>query len=227
MSKKGFFINKITVVALVCLVFIGCGSTRVYMGSCEYVKITVSSEQATMLAENLPEKGIAGCLQEKGTIQRDDKVIEDRVCVYMESSDEDAEKKILNNVRCVEVNFKKPDGDFKIISEVIIYPKRSSPTNPPSAYHEILFRTKGGLTIGTHRILVSDPLAFTFCRGGGKDSQVIEMHITHPVAITNGKLIVSDKESVFPIHMQLQILSQIISSTRKPIKVIFVKMRER
>lgn len=223
MEKPDFF-KSIFIVLLPCILIPGCGGTRVFMGSYEYVKVVVSRDQAVMTAENLSEESLPGHLQKKSNASFREKTIDDNVYVYLESSDEKTRNELLNNVHCVAVDLKKPASNFKIISEVIIYPKRKSSTDPEKTYHEIVFKTKDGLDIGSHSILVRDPLAFTLCRSTNNDEKAIEMHITHSDRVKDNKLVIEYKETIFPAKIQLQVLSQIISTTRKPIRVIFVRV---
>lgn len=215
---KGCFIFPLSL-ALMC----GCGVTRVFMGNYDYVKITVSQDQAVMSAENLSEKDVQGCLQKDDVTSSGKKTINSDVYVYLESSEEKTKNELMDNVHCVAVDLKKPVGHFRVISEVIIYPRQKSSTDPDKSCHEILFKTKEGLDIGSHSILVKDPLAFTLCKVVKKGENTIEMYITNTDSINGNKLVIEDKESIFPATIQLQILSQIISTTRKPIRVIFVK----
>ena len=219
MWKMRDFFKSCFVLPLSLALMSGCGGTRIFMGSYDYVKIAVSQDQAVMSAENFSGIGVQGCFQEKDVAPCGEKMIDGDVYVYLESSDAG----LMDNVTCVAVDLGKPKGNYSIISEVIIYPSQKSSTEPGKWYHEILFKTKDGLDIGSHSILVKDPLAFTLCRGAMNSGKSIEMHITNSESIQCDKLVIKDKESIFPATIELQILSQIISSARKPIRVIFVK----
>lgn len=223
MWKKLNFFNCHIVLPVSLMLMSGCGGTRIFMGSYDYVKIAVSQDQAVMSAENISEKGVQGCFQNDDVTSFREKTIDGDVYVYLESADEKTKTELMDNMHCVAIDLKKPAGNFSIISEVIIYPKRKSSTDPGKAYHEILFKTKEGLNIGSHSILVRDPLAFTLCRSAKNGEKSVEMHITNSDSIKDNKLVTEDKEAIFPAKIQLQILSQIISTTGKPIRVIFVK----
>lgn len=223
MLKMRNFFKSCFVLPLTLALASGCGGTRIFMGSYDYVKIAVSQDQAVMSAENFSGNGVQGCFQENDVVSHGAKMVDGDVYVYLESSDENTKTNLMDNVHCVAVDWGKPAGNYSIISEVIIFPSRKSSTEPEKSYHEILFKTKDGLDIGSHSILVKDPLAFTLCRGARNSEKSVEMHIANSDSIKDNKLVIKDSESIFPAIIELQILSQIISTARKPIRVIFVK----
>lgn len=225
--------NKHMLVFILCSLAIGCGNTKVFMGSYDSVKITVSNDQARMSAENFPSE--TQSLGEK--LER--KISEEPICVdttdsdsckasnfkgklqvTIVCSDENLIRELSNNF-CrngftVEKRFHKPFKESTVISEVTIYPKRKDTSDTDGDYHIIKFETKEGLSGGIHRVLIKDPLVFMF---PPENILGIKMFVTHS---EYSKFMAED--ITIPTNVNFQILSNIISTMKKPIRIIFTEM---
>ncbi|HHT9122700.1 MAG TPA: hypothetical protein ACFYEF_07500 [Candidatus Wunengus sp. YC63] len=226
--------KKYILVFMFCLVAAGCVNTKVFMGSYDSVKITVSANQAQMTAENFPsEVQLSG-----GKLER--KISEEPICVDTTDSDSckasNFKGKLQVTIVCsdenftkefskyfckgeftVEQKFHKPSNESIIISEVTIYPKRKVITDTEGEYHLIEFETMGGLNRGTHKVLVRDPLVFVFLPEViSADTEEIKLFLSYSGHI-------KDNTEIIPVYINIQALSKIISVMRKSIKVIFVK----
>lgn len=222
--------RKYVLVFMVCLVAVGCASTKVFMGSYDSVKITVSGNQAQMTAENLPYE-----TQSSGE-KLERKISEGPICVDTTESDScktgNTQGKLQVTIVCsdenlirelpnnfsesgfpVEKRLRKPSNKSTIISKVTIYPKRKVITDTKEEYHLIEFETMGGLSGGIHRVLIKDPLVFMF---PPENILEIKMFITHS---EYSKFMAED--ITIPTNVNFQILSNIISTMKKPIKIIF------
>lgn len=231
--KKKFLQSNAILAMFLCLSFVGCGSTRAFMGSYDMVKIDVYGDHAKMSAENIPfdAKFNKGKLVKKNNLetvfdlndssQSEDKDIKGNLRVHIICSEKNLRKEISD--KCFQedgVSFKEPDKK-SIIAEVIVYPKKKAHDDSGGMYHEILFKTRGEFAVGTHRVFVKDPIAFTFWPTNIKDAtKNITMIITHSGVIEDCKFVVKDG-AVLPINVQLQLVSEIISTIKKPIKIIF------
>ncbi|MFQ5965096.1 MAG: hypothetical protein ACE5KZ_12535 [Candidatus Scalinduaceae bacterium] len=228
--------NKHIFIFLLCLLVTGCANTKVFMGSYDSVSITVSRERAEIVAENLPYEThmVNGKLERKiigsSIFISDDEVnnktpeyanVKGKLHVNIISSDENQRRALSvgfnNNGVIIEKSFHKP-ANSKIISKVTIHPKRKYHDNLAGEYHLITFQTMGGLTGGSYRILVKDPLSFTF---PSTDTEAKTMYIRHYGNIKNGKYVVNDIKTVLPLNLTLKVLSKTISTMKKPIKIIF------
>ena len=70
--------RKYILVLVFCLLAVGCVNTKVFMGSYDSVKITVSSDRAQMTAENFPyETRLSGKKVEKKLVGKPTSVLED------------------------------------------------------------------------------------------------------------------------------------------------------
>ncbi len=220
------------VLALLCIwIVIGCSSTRVFLGSYDSVSITVSREQAKMVAENLPSEThlTNGNISRKINEASNSKLCNNigpenegsELKASIISSDKDLRKALsdnFNNERVViEKRFYKP-RDSTIISEVTIHPKRKYHNESADEYYLITFEAKNGLVGGSHMVLINDPLAFTFPQ---TEANVKTLYISHCGNIKDSKFIVKDDKTILPINVTLQILSKSISAMKKPIRIIF------
>lgn len=234
--------NKHILVFMFCSLATGCASTKVFMGSYDSVKITVSDNQAQMSAENFPYE-----VQSSGG--KVEKKIFDKP-VFIEKADNDSygndnfKGELHVNIVCSDENltrefskyfckggftigkrFHKPGKESTVISEVTIYPKRKDRNHSNCEYHLITFKTTGELNRGTHRVQVKGPLAFVFLSETvSADTEEIKLFITHSEYIKDSKLAIKDKTAVTPFNANIQIVSEIISTTKKPIKIIFTKI---
>lgn len=228
-------------VFILCSLAIGCGSTKVFMGSYDSVKITVSGDHAQMSAENFPSEArlIDGILEKK--IAGDSYVIQkdksdNSFCEYSKHkhplhvsiicSDENLIKEFSDDFYksgfTIEKRFYKPYKASTIISKVTIYPKRKGSRNLEDEYHLIIFETMDELAGGTHRVLVKGPLAFIFWPMEiATNTKEVKMFITHSRDMKNSKFVVKDSTVIVPIILKLQVLSKTISTMKKPIKIIF------
>lgn len=237
--------NKSLFLSLIILFVFGCGSTKVFMGSYDLVKITVSDSQATMSAENLPHetlchdgmperKVIEGCSVVDGTPGSNAPASGSRhpiLHVNIVCPDEELRNEFFDNFYkegfTLEKRFHKHHESSRIISEITIHPKRRCPDCPDGEYHTITFRTMGGLCAGSHRVLVEDPLAFAFQPANvTPETNEITMVITNAKNIKGGKFVVKGDTAGSPMDRMLQVLSQIISNAKRPVKILFT-VRER
>lgn len=236
--------RKYVLVFMLCSVAGGCASTKVFMGSYDSVKITVSTNQAQMTAKNFPyETRLSGKEVEKKLVGKPTSVLEDeadndgcetgdtqgKLHVTIVCSDESLIKELSNNFYksgfTFEKRFHKPSRESTVISEVIIYPKRKVITDTKEEYHLIEFETMGGLSGGTHRLFVKEPLAFLFKLKKIKNEiKTITMFITYSNILKNCNFILKENETILPDSSKLQVLSEIISTIEKPIKVVFTVM---
>lgn len=225
---------------MLCPLVIGCGTTKVFMGSYDFVKITVSGNQAQMSAENLPyEVQSSGGKVEKKIFDKpvlvdkadnnsyEDDSLKDKLHVNFVCSDEKLEKEFSSffgkDGPIINDRF---HGTYKstIISKLTIYPKKKVITDTEGEYHLIEFETMGGLSGGTHRLFVKEPLAFMFKLMKIKDEiKKITMLITYSNIIKNCDFIVKENETILPDNSKLQVLSQIITTMKRPIKIIFTE----
>lgn len=233
--------SKLIAVVLFSTFVAGCTSTRVFMGSYDFVKITVSNNQARMSAENFPSE--AQSLGEK--LER--KISEEPICVDTTDSDSckasNFKGKLQVIIVCSDEKLEKEfsrifgedrftvdnrfHGTYKstIISKVTVYPKRKVITDTEEEYHLIEFETKGGLSGGKHRFFVKEPLAFMFKLMKIKDEiKRVTMLITYSNIIRNCNFIVKENDIILPDNSKLQVLSKIISATKKPISIVFIKI---
>lgn len=231
-------INIITT-ALFCLLVVGCGSTSVFMGDYDSVEIVVSDNQATMTAENLPceaqlEKGRLGkkvignhVFESQGNNPADNSCpalnsFKGKLHVNIICSDETVEKKFSDDFyKETGIGLYKPDRGAEIISEVTIYPKMKGAHDLEDYYHLIKFVTRGELIGGTHRVLVKDPLAFKFLSANTTTVDKIKLVIAHSGNIEDEQFVVNDSKVAAPVNLELRVLSETISTTKKPIKIIF------
>lgn len=233
--------RKYVLVFMVCLVAVGCANTKVFMGSYDSVKITISGNQAQMTAENFPSE--TQSLGEK--LKR--KISAEPICVGTTESDfckaGNFKGKLHISIVCSDEKLVKEissifgkdgftidtrfHGTYKssIISKVTVYPKRKHITNTEDEYHLIEFETMGGLSGGTHRLFVKEPLAFMFKLMKTKDEiKKITMLITYSNIIKNCNFFVKEHDIILPDDSKLPVLSKIISTTKKPISVAFVRI---
>lgn len=74
-------------------------------------------------------------------------------------------------------------------------------------------------------MLVTDPLAFLFRPVNITiGTEEIKMFLTHSRYIEDGKFVADDSTTAIPVNTNLKIFSTIISTTRTPIKIIFLRM---
>jgi hypothetical protein len=230
--------RKYVLVFMVCLVAVGCANTKVFMGSYDSVKITVSCNQAQMTVENLPYE-----TQSSGE-KLERKISEGLICVDTTESDScktgNTQGKLHVTIVCSDEKLVKElsnifgkdgftvnnrfHGRYKStsISKVTIYPKRKVITDTKEEYHLIEFETMGDLSCGTHRLFVKEPLAFMFKLKKIKNEiKKITMFITYSNIINNCNFIVKENDIILPDDSKFKVLLEIISTMRKPIKMIF------
>lgn len=234
--------RKYVLVFLVCLGAVGCANTKVFMGSYDLVKITVSGNKAQMTAENFPYE-----TQSSGE-KLERKISEEPICVdttdsdsckasnfkgklqvTIVCSDEGLIRELSNNFYesgfTVEKRFHKPSNKSTIISEVTIYPKRKYTSDTDGDYHVVEFETRGDLSGGTHRLFVKEPLAFMFKLMKIKDKiKKITMLVTYSNIIKNCNFIIKENDAILPDNSKFKVLSKAISTTEKPISVVFVRI---
>ena len=234
-----------TSLILFCLLTVtGCTNTRVFIGNYDLVEIAVSDNQAKMVAENLPHKIqlqngstkrkiIGGHVSKKENNQRNNnsnpahKDMKGEIHVSIICSDKDFKKEFIDGFHksgfAVEKRFHSPYKKARIISEVIIAPKEKGHDSMEGKYyHTITLKTRGKLNSGTHRVLVEDPLAFIFLPANiVKDTTEVEMLITHPEYIEDYKHALENNTAIIPPNSGLQILSKMISSMKKSIRIVF------
>ena len=235
--------RKYILVFIFCLLAVGCVNTKVFMGSYDSVKITVSSDRAQMTAENFPyETRLSGKKVEKKLVGKPTSVLEDetdndgcetgdtqgKLHVTIVCSEEKRVKELSSifgkDGFTIDTRF---HGTYKssIISKVTVYPKRKGIDDAEGDYHLIEFETKSGLSCGIHRVLVKDPLAFIFLPMNlSADAKEIKMFITPSEYIKDGDFMAKNKTVPIPVDVNFQILSTIISTARTPIKIIFTRI---
>ena len=236
--------RKYILVFIFCLLAVGCVNTKVFMGSYDSVKITVSSNRAQMTAENFPyevqlsreklerkisEEPIYVDTTESDSCKARASNFNGKLHVTIVCSDENLTREFSNifykSGFTVEQKFHKPSNESIIISEVTIYPKRKGIDDAEGDYHLIEFETKGGLSCGIHRVLIKDPLAFIFLPMNlSADAKEIKMFITPSEYIKDGDFMEKNKTVPIPVDVNFQILSTIISTARTPIKIIFTRI---
>ncbi len=231
--------NKHVLVLLFFWLIIGCSNTRVFMGSYDLVKITVFPNQAEMVAENLSyETHLIN-----GELER--KISESPVYILSDEVNNNTPE-YANGKSKLHVNIVSPDKNLRrelsghpygegftigkklyklykdsiVISKVTIHPKRKYNDYLSGEYHLIIFETMGELTGGTHRVLVKDPVAFTFLPFKA-NSNGITMLICSSENIESNNFLFNDSNIVLPVDLSLQVLSEIISTTKKSIKIMF------
>ncbi len=231
--------NKYIFILLLSSLAAGCANTKVFMGSYDSVSITVSREQAEIVAENLSyETHLINGKLERKINESPVYILSDEV---NNSTPEYANVKIRLHINIVSPDknlrrelsgqpygegftigkrFHKPYKDSIVISKVTIHPKRKYNDYLSGEYHLIMFETMGELTCGTHRVLVKDPLVFTFLPFKA-NSNGITMLICSSENIESNNFLFNDSNKDLPVNLSLQAISKIISTTKKPIKIIF------
>jgi hypothetical protein len=209
------------------------------MGSYDLVKITVSHNQAEMVTENLSYETniINGKLERKinesPVFILSDEVnnstpeyanVKSKLHVNIVFPDKNLRRELPGHPYgegfTIGKRFHKPYKDSIVISKVTIHPKRKYNDYLLGEYHLIMFETMGELTGGTHRVLVKDPLAFTFLPFKANRNG-ITMLICSSENIESNNFLFNDSNKDLPVNLSLQVLSKIISTTKKPIKIIF------
>jgi len=224
---------------LLTLVFTGCFSSRVFMGEYDLAKITVSHEQAEIVVENFPYEVcmVSGILQMEIA---DDFVFKlanefnsnlteraknkSEININIVCSDKRTRDGLLerfsNNRIVIEKRFHKP-ADSTIMAKVTIHPG-SKFHGLDGRYHLVTFETKGELFGGDHRVLVKDPLAFTFAPlESVSNKNQVTMLINRYMDNKHGNIALRDSGSILSSNITFQVLSKSISTMKKPIKIIF------
>mgnify|MGYP000141493393 CR=1 FL=1 len=224
---------------LLTLVFTGCFSNRVFMGDYDLAKITISHEQVEIVVENYPYEAsmASGILQKEIADNFEFKLLNEPnstltegakdkreininiVCSDKRTRDELLESFSSNRI-VIEKRFHKP-ADSTVITKVAIHPG-SKLHGLDGKYHLVTFETKGELVGGDHRVLVKDPLAFSFAHlESVSNKNQVTMLIKRYIDNKYGNIALRDRTSILPFSITFQVLSQSISTMKKPIKIIF------
>ena len=222
----------------------GCSSTRIFLGSYDSVKFAVSPNQARMLVKNFtyetrlcngrPEKKLVEnsvSLSDDSDMSSVSETIGDTLHVNIVCPDENLTEEISDSFHkngfIIGKRFRKPKENCKTISKVTIYPKRRDRNYAEDGYRLVTFETMGGLSGGTHRVLVKEPLVLVLCPPNiTANTKQINVSITHSGFMYDRKFVIGDSVPIIPITENIQTLSKIISTTQKPIKIIFTVSRE-
>lgn len=219
--------------------FAGCSSTRVFMGNYDLAKITVSHEQAEIVVENLPYEAniVSGKLQREITDDfafklsnkpnrnlTEEAKDKSEISVNIVCSDKRTRDQLLENFSSNLIVIKKSLHkltDSIIMAKVTIHPC-SKFNGLDGKYHLVTFETKGELVGGDHRVLVKDPLAFSFSHLESVSSKnQVTMLISRCIDNKFDNITLRDSTSMLPYNMTFQVLSKSISTMKRPIKIFF------
>ncbi|MBC8549668.1 MAG: hypothetical protein H8D23_08445 [Candidatus Brocadiales bacterium] len=209
------------------------------MGHYDTAMITVSQQQAEMVVENLPfessmvegrlERNIGDDLSFILSNRPESNFAEDgnirgETNVNIVCSDKHIRKELLeafsSNRVVIEKRFHKPT-DSAVVAKVTIH-QGSKFHGLEGKYHLVTFETKGELVGGDHRVLVKDPLTFTFIplNSVGAANKVTLL-ISRYEDNKKGKIALKDSALILPLNITVQVLSKSISTMKKPIRIIF------
>ena len=219
--------------------FAGCSSTRVFMGNYDLAKITVSHEQAEIVVENLPYEAniVSGKLHREITDDfafklsnkpnrnlTEEAKDKSEISVNIVCSDKRTRDQLLENFSSNLIVIKKSLHkltDSIIMAKVTIHPC-SKFNGLDGKYHLVTFETKGELVGGDHRVLVKDPLAFSFAHlESASNINHVTMLISRCLDEKYGNIVLRDRDSILPLSITFQVLSKSISTMKRPIKIIF------